>query len=193
MCDGKEYMNLKRKSFIRLLPIIKYIAPIFFDKRYLHGKYFDKETIGWRWVLRSILWQKMLGFNRNVPWPVSPFIKLSDPNNISFDINDINNFQHYGNYFQNFKAKIYIGKGTYIAPNVGIITVNHNPQNLDEHLEGKDVLIGEKCWIGMNSTILPGVQLGNNTIVGAGSVVTKSFSEGNVIIAGNPAKFIKKI
>lgn len=43
----------------------------------------------------------------------------------------------------------------------------------------------------MNSVILPGVELGDNTIVGAGSIVTKSFSKGHVVIAGNPAKVIR--
>ena len=45
----------------------------------------------------------------------------------------------------------------------------------------------------MNSVVLPGVHLGNNTIVGAGSVVTKSFMDGNCIIAGNPARIIKRL
>lgn len=96
-----------------------------------------------------------------------------------FHPDDINNFQGFGNYYQNFTAKIIIGKGTYIAPNVGIITANHDPMDLDKHLPGKDVIIGENCWIGMNAVILPGVVLGPRTIVGAGSVVTHSFPEGN--------------
>lgn len=186
-------MSMKKKIFTFFLPMMKLIGGLFFDKQYLDGKYFDCSLSGWRWVLRSIIWQKIFGFNRHIPWPVSPFIKILNPDNIKFDVKDINNFQTFGNYFQNSRNEIYIGKGTYIAPNVGIITVNHNPQNLDEYIEGKDVIIGAKCWIGMNSMILPGVELGDHTIVGAGSIVTKSFPKGNVIIAGNPAKFIKKV
>lgn len=52
------------------------------------------------------------------------------------------------------------------------------------------IIIGNNCFIGTNVTILPGVTLGDNTIVGASSVVTKSFAEGNVVIAGNPAHVI---
>lgn len=52
------------------------------------------------------------------------------------------------------------------------------------------IIIKDDCFIGQNSLILPGVTLGNRTIVGAGSIVTKSFKDGNVIIAGNPAKII---
>ena len=54
------------------------------------------------------------------------------------------------------------------------------------------VSIGKYCWIGMGSIILPNVNLGDFTIVGAGSVVTKSFS-GYCVIAGNPAKLIRKL
>ena len=77
--------------------------------------------------------------------------------------------------------------------NVGIITTNHSVKNPDEHDGPKDVRLGEKCWLGMNSMILPGVILGNNTIVGAGAIVTKSFPEGHCIIAGNPARLIRKL
>jgi hypothetical protein len=166
---------------------------LFYDERYLKGRLFDEGIIGYYWCLKGILYQKILRFNSHVPWPITPFSRVSNPYNIIFDPDDLNNFQSPGCYFQCFKAKIYIGKRTYIAPNVGIITANHNIYKLDEHDEGKDVIIGKNCWIGMNSVILPGVILGNRTIVGAGSVVTKSFPEGNVIIAGVPAKVIKKI
>nr|WP_283244199.1 DapH/DapD/GlmU-related protein [Luoshenia tenuis] len=54
-------------------------------------------------------------------------------------------------------------------------------------------MLGEKCWIGMNSVVLPGVTLGPHTVVGAGAVVTKSFPEGYCVIAGNPARMIRKL
>jgi acetyltransferase-like isoleucine patch superfamily enzyme len=186
--------NLNKITFFNfILPIIKIVGPIFFDKKYLRGQHFDKSSVGWTWVLRGIIWQKIFGFNRHIPWPVSPFIVISNPNNIQFDVDNLDNFMSFGNYFQNFNGSIIIGKGTYIAPNVGIITANHDPNNLECYLPANNVVIGQNCWIGMNSVILPGVNLGDHTIVGAGSVVTKSFFEGNCIIAGNPAKLIKFI
>ena len=61
--------------------------------------------------LAKLIWQKIFGFNRHIPWPVSPFIVISNPKNIYFNVNDLNNFQAFGNYFQNFKGKITIGEG----------------------------------------------------------------------------------
>ena len=85
---------------------------------------------------------------------------MHNPNNIVFDKNDIHIFQSPGTYFNNFSAVIYLGRGVYIAPNVGIITANHDIKNLKSHVPGKDVKIGNYSWIGMNSVILPGVELG---------------------------------
>ena len=53
------------------------------------------------------------------------------------------------------------------------------------------VHIGKNVWIGANSVILPGVTIGNNAVIAAGSIVTKDISEG-VIVGGNPARFIKQ-
>lgn len=55
-----------------------------------------------------------------------------------------------------------------------------------------DVTIGDRVWIGINSTILKNAQIANDTIVGACSVVTKKFDKQNVAIAGNPAKIVKE-
>lgn len=185
---------LKRKMkevIFYILSKIKVIFYVFFDKKYLEGRYFDGSLYGYIWVLRSLWVKNILRLGTPMPFPTSLGCVISNPNNIHFHPDDLNNFQGFGNYYQNFKGHIYIGKGTYIAPNVGIITANHKVDNLDEHEEGKDVILGEKCWVGMNSVILPGVTLGNRTIVAAGSVVTKSFPRGNVIIGGIPAKVIR--
>ncbi|OWW26819.1 hypothetical protein B4Q04_03820 [Zobellia sp. OII3] len=172
---------------------VKLIAPVFFKKEYLNGKYFKDSKIGWRWVAHGLFKQKILGFNKSIPWPMNHTSTLSNWRNIDFHVDDLNNFQSPGCYFQNFSAKIILGKGCYIAPNVGLITTNHDLNDLDKHLEGKDIVLGKKCWIGMNSVLLPGVHLGDHTVVGAGSVVTKSFPQGRLVIAGNPAKIIKSI
>lgn len=64
----------------------------------------------------------------------------------------------------------------------------------DKHLRNTTIKIGNNVWIGANSLILGGVNItGNNVVIAAGSVVTKSFSESNVVLAGCPAKIIKQI
>ena len=178
---------------IRAKPAANLILKLFFDKNVLRGKFFSESFVGYRWSFRAIWQRNILRLAPPLPFPAALTCHVSDGKNISFDPDDLNNFQTGGTYFQNFNAPIEIGKGSYIAPNVGIITANHDPENLDKHLPGQTVKIGSKCWIGMNSVILPGVVLGNNTIVGAGSVVTKSFPEGNCVIAGNPARKLRDI
>lgn len=150
-------------------------------------------SIGWEWLFKCFIWQKIRGVNKHVPWPVSFKISIVAPENIIFHPNDLNNFMTQGNYFQAIDAKLIIGEGTFIAPNVGIITENHDLKDPDKRAGGKDVIIGKKCWIGYNSVILPGVILGDHTVVAAGAIVTKSFCEGFCVIGGNPAKLIKKI
>ena len=164
-----------------------------FDVKYLRGRYFTKSKSGYKWLLRSIITQKILGMgNRECPWPVSPFCIVEFPESIEFDPDDINNFQAFGSYFSaRPNGKIKIGKGTWIGPGCGILTQHHDLQDLSKGVPPKDVVIGADCWIGMHSVIMPGVILGDHTIVGAGSIVTKSFPEGNRIIAGNPARMIR--
>ncbi len=145
------------RRIVRLIvPILRGISRVFFDPRYLRGRYFDDGLMGWRWVFRALFFQKLLGFNRRVPWPVSPFIVISDYRRIHFDPNDLHNFQTFGCYYQCFGGDIYLGRGVRIAPNVGLITANHDIDNLNGHVGAHDIRIGDNSWIGMNSVILPG-------------------------------------
>ncbi|MDF3838763.1 acyltransferase [Cupriavidus basilensis] len=157
------------------------------------GKHFDPGFAGFVWALRS-LWVKnilRLSSPRTFPTGLTCHVSVSD--NIFFHPDDLNNFQSPGTYFQNFKGCIHIGRGTYIGPNVGIITANHKLGDLDAHDNSQDVVIGDKCWIGMNAVILPGVVLGSGTVVAAGSIVNKSFPDGDCVIGGVPAKIVKNL
>ena len=87
---------------------------------------------------------------------------------------------------------IYIGNYVDISLNCGIISGNHDIYNQKKHIN-KEVYIADYCWIGMNCVICPGVHLGPRTVVGAGSIVTKSFPEGYCVIGGSPARLIKKL
>lgn len=80
-----------------------------------------------------------------------------------------------------------------IGPKVNLITENHpiNPDNR-RALITKPIIIKRKAWIGTGATILPGVTIGENSIVAAGAVVSKDVPD-NVIVGGIPAKFIKNI
>lgn len=176
-------------NFLR--PFGKLFFRIWFEEEYISGKYFNNGFSGFLWGFRAVWSRNILRLARPMPWPVALTCYISNPDNIKFHPDSLNNFQSPGTYFQCINAKIILGRGVYIGPNVGIITSNHDFRDLDLHSKGKDVRIGDECWIGMNSVLLPGVVLGNKTIVGAGSVVTKSFPNGGVMVCGNPAKVVR--
>lgn len=88
---------------------------------------------------------------------------------------------------------IEIGDGSLIGHNTTIATLNHdlNPKTRAS-LTPSPVKIGKNVWIGSDCTILPGVEIGDGAVIGAGSVVTKSVPE-NTIAVGIPARVIKSI
>lgn len=173
-------------------PLISFLG-LFFDRQYLSGKYFDNGLQGIKWAFRALWARNILRLAPPRPWPVGLTCKISNCANIDFHPDDLNNFQSHGVYFQNYRGKIVLGRGCYIAPNVGLITANHDLYNLQEHVNSADIVVGERSWIGMNSVILPGVVLGPRTVVAAGAVVTKSFVEGNVLVGGVPARVIREL
>ena len=78
-----------------------------------------------------------------------------------------------------------------VAANAQLISNNHDP-NEHQILTCKPVVLKRNCWIGAGATILPGVTVGENAIVGAGSVVTKDV-EPNTVVGGIPAKLLKRL
>lgn len=81
-----------------------------------------------------------------------------------------------------------------IGPNVGFYTAGHSIQPKDRNKSGYGIpiTVGNDVWIGGSCVILPGVTIGDHSVVAAGSVVTKDVPA-NTIVAGNPAKILKKI
>ncbi|MFA9397590.1 MAG: maltose acetyltransferase domain-containing protein [Clostridiaceae bacterium] len=109
---------------------------------------------------------------------------------------------HIGNHFYaNFNfvivddIDVYIGKYVMIAPNVTITATGH-PVDPDLRRPGMQfsipVRIGNNVWIGSNVVILPGITIGDNSVIGAGSVVTHDIPE-NVVAVGNPCRVLRKI
>ncbi len=105
------------------------------------------------------------------------------------------------NFYANFACtildvnKVKIGKNVMFGPNVQVYTATH-PLKAEERIKGlelsKPIEIGDNVWINGGAIICPGVKIGNNTTIGAGSVVTKDIPD-NVFAAGNPCKVIKEI
>lgn len=103
-----------------------------------------------------------------------------------------NVFINAGCKFQD-QGGIEIGDNVLIGHNVVIASINHDfsPANR-QSMYAKKVKIGSDVWIGSNSTILPGVCIGDGAIIGAGSVVTRDVPS-CALVAGNPARILKKI
>lgn len=105
------------------------------------------------------------------------------------------------NFFANYDCiiidvcKVDIGNNVFFAPRVCICTATHpiDTEVRNTGLEyGKPIHIGDNVWIGMNAVVNPGITIGNNSIIGAGSVVTKDIPN-DVIAVGNPCRILRKI
>lgn len=140
--------------------------------------------------LVNFFFQKILRINAEVPFMVHYTSTVSKTVFIGKGVAQY--FANSGGCYVQGINKIYIGDYTIFAPGVKIISANHDKKDYHSHDKSiTPIKIGKNCWLGANSVILPGVELGDNVIVGAGAVVTKSFPE-KVILGGVPAKIIGK-
>jgi acetyltransferase-like isoleucine patch superfamily enzyme len=143
--------------------------------------------ITWSQILRQFI----LGINGDVPWPVDGTSTVSGASRIVIGIGTAPGLGA-GCYIQAING-IHVGDYTLIAPGVGLISANHSPLDTRKHVPAPPIRIGRYCWIGMNAIVLPGVCLGDHTVVGAGAVVTHSFPDGYCVLAGVPAKVLASI
>jgi len=91
-----------------------------------------------------------------------------------------------------FLEMVTIGRYVFVGPNV-VFTDDPHPMGCPRYKECKGgPIVGDYARIGANSTILPGIRIGRNSLIGAGSVVTEDVPE-NAVVVGNPARFIKRI
>ena len=109
---------------------------------------------------------------------------------------------HFGkNVYSNFNltlvddTHIYVGDYTMFGPNVTVATAGHPilPQLRQRGLQyNMQVHIGKNCWIGAGAILVPGVTIGDNVVVGAGSIVTKDLPD-NVVAVGNPCRILRQV
>ena len=167
---SEKYMHSLRKKTKQIRSLLKYLLGL---DRYGLLKYRHKN----------------LHISRNVILPSTTSKNISFGENIFIS----NNVQ----ILANEKSKVFLGNYVMIAHNVLIIGGNHNFERTDIPMmlqgDGKqgDIVIEDDVWIGAGSIILTGITIGKGSIIGAGSVVTKNVPP-YTIVAGNPAKVIKK-
>lgn len=109
---------------------------------------------------------------------------------------------HFGSHiYANFNltlvddTHIYVGDHTMFGPNVTVATAGHPilPElRAQEYQYNAPVHIGKNCWLGAGVIIVPGITIGDNTVIGAGSIVTKDIPA-NVVAVGNPCRVLREI
>lgn len=158
---------------------IKMLFPKFKNKRYY--------TIA---VLLQGIRQKLIGNNKTVPWPIhfTSFVKAHEKIKPGSKAPG----SAIGCYIDG-RNGIILEENVWVGPRVSIISQNHENDNYYNYIEEKPIIIRKNSLLTANCVILPGVELGEHTIVAAGAIVTKSFPEGNQVLAGNPAKIVKKL
>ena len=143
-----------------------------------------------RWEERPALLKQLLG-------KTGEEITINEPFHCDYGYN----IEVGENFFANYNftvldvGKVIIGDNAFIAPNVSIYTAGHpiHPQSRNSGYEyGLDIVIGDNVWLGGSVSIMPGVHIGNNVVIGGGSVVTRDIPD-NVLAVGNPCRVVREI
>lgn len=139
---------------------------------------------------RMWLWQRVFRRHSDVYWPIHPSTQVLGARYVVSGA-DCSPGWSTGCLIDG-RAGIYVGDYTQLAPNVRLLSCRGGkaPETPPHDFS---IRVGRYSLLAMNVTVHPGVELGDFTIVGAGSVVTDSFPEGHCVIGGNPARLIKRL
>ena len=141
--------------------------------------------------LLDLVFRRLLRQNAGVGWAVHHSSTIRSPQHLSVG---------QGTYpgdspgvYINADNGIHIGDFTNLGPQVGLISANHDVVDNEASVPAPPLRLGRFCWLGMGAVVLPGVELGDFTVVGAGAVVTRSFAHGYCVLAGNPARLLRRL
>jgi acetyltransferase-like isoleucine patch superfamily enzyme len=149
-------------------------------------------NVGLNKILLNFVFQRIFRVNSQISYLVNyQSTYIGNDIQYHFDFKTMTSFSLSPHcYFQSING-IRLGENFLFAPGVKLISANHSQDITRKSEKSPPIIIGDNVWLGADVIILPGVKLGNNIVVGAGSVVTKSFPEDDIVIAGNPAKIIR--
>jgi acetyltransferase-like isoleucine patch superfamily enzyme len=158
----KRFANYFDDSFFR--QIVKFTYPQYKRPRLGYRK-------NYQILYDYFFFQKIIGFNRSVPWPVNRTSTIIDWQNISKGI--LCDPGDNPGIFINASGGLQLGYNVNIGPNTVIVTSNHNKYDHRKVTTVMGVTIGNNVWVGANCTIVAGVTIGDEVTIGAGCVITR--------------------
>ncbi|RMA58950.1 acyltransferase [Ulvibacter antarcticus] len=174
---------------IRFLKIFSFIP---FIKRLVYRKYY---ATGLGTYIVNSFYKVILRINAPADFLCHFTSRVNSPKKIKFIGSDLSS-QYLsmatsgGCYYQALNG-IVIGEGTIWSYNCCFVSANHSFLNLTKHTETEPIRIGERVWLGANCVVLPSVSIGDYSIIGASSLVSKDIPEYTIAV-GNPARVIAK-
>jgi acetyltransferase-like isoleucine patch superfamily enzyme len=154
------------------------------------GKAFANRNFPSTLLAKHVVIQKLFRINGHVPWPVHWTSQVKSPEKI--DRGTRCPGLQPGCYIDG-RNGIIIGRNVWIGPKVNLISMHHNMAEYERYEKGDPIVIGNDCWLATGVTVLAGVKLGNRVICAAGAVVTRSFPQDNIMLAGVPARIVKEL
>jgi len=164
----------------------KIINFIFFQRKY--------HALGFGTFIVNVITQRLFRINSSTKWQVHFTSRIIKPEKIKIFDNKNNpsvfvSFSSSGGCYIQANNGIELHKNVMWAYGVTIVSSNHDFANYSQFVKTKPIIIYRDVWIGANSVILPGVEIGEYSVIGAGSVVNKD-TKPYSIVAGNPAVII---